>query len=249
MNINKIREAAGKIWLNATSHGTEEPYATLSKIILAELYKAPKVLTDEEIEKLRLSREREDGRRASSKYGYGFADGLRYARDNGYLAPSAGLTVDEAEECLESLIEDGDDHAKERQRKLLCEMMKDDAKSGLYDTGERPPLLSDEDVKRIALGYFTPEYVQKSRVAQDLYNASYVAIHKALEICEAARAKDAELIQRLVDALKGLVFLEFCNEEGLSSGAPTSRDWKLAFDKAQEQIDAAAEAGFKPSDY
>lgn len=37
MDTNKIREAAGKIWLNSTSHGTEEPYATLSKIILAEL--------------------------------------------------------------------------------------------------------------------------------------------------------------------------------------------------------------------
>lgn len=71
---------------------------------LAELDKAPKALTDEEIEKLRLSREREDGRRATSKYGYGFADGLRYARDNGYLAPAAELTVDEAMECVRKWI-------------------------------------------------------------------------------------------------------------------------------------------------
>lgn len=52
----------------------------------------PKRLTDEEIERIRLSRQREDGRMASTKYGYGFRDGPRHARDNGYLG---GLSVEE----------------------------------------------------------------------------------------------------------------------------------------------------------
>ena len=98
-------------------------------------------------------------------------------------------------------------------------------------TTPREPLLSDEDVQRIALGYFTPEYVQKSRVAQDLYNASYVAIHKALEICEAARAKDAELIQRLVDGLEHAQIL---------------RDKRLY--SIDSDLKAAAAAGFKPNE-
>ena len=97
-------------------------------------------------------------------------------------------------------------------------------------TTPRPPLLSDEDVQRIALGYFTPEYVQKSRVAQDLYNASYVAIHKALEICETARAKDAELIQRLVDGLQQIA------DEG---------HWTPDM---HELLNVATAAGFKPSE-
>jgi hypothetical protein len=58
---------------------------------------APKMLTDEVIERLRITREREEGRPASSKYGYGFRDGLRYARDKGYLAPVAEPKVSQDE--------------------------------------------------------------------------------------------------------------------------------------------------------
>ena len=60
--------------------------AALDRIEAAQSVR--KVLTDEEIERIRITREREDGRMATTKYGYGFRDGLRYARDNGYLAPS-----------------------------------------------------------------------------------------------------------------------------------------------------------------
>jgi hypothetical protein len=63
-----------------------------------------------------------------------------------------------------------------------------------------------------------------------------------------ARARDAKLIQYLLNALERLVYLEFLNEEGISSGAPTSKDWKLAFDKAQESIDMAYTQGFKPTE-
>lgn len=35
--IDTIREALEKIWLNATSHGTKEPYATQSERALAAL--------------------------------------------------------------------------------------------------------------------------------------------------------------------------------------------------------------------
>ena len=111
----------------------------------------------------------------------------------------------------------------------------------------RPPLLSDDEMQGVALGYYTKEHVKKYHSAKDMYNASYVAVHKIRDYYEAERAKDAELIQRLVDALEWLVYLEFCNAEGLSSGAPTSRDWQQAFDKAQQQIEAAAAAGFTPT--
>lgn len=142
---------------------------------------------------------------------------------------------------------------KKEQRKLLCEMMKDDAKSGLYNEKKREPLLSDEDVQRIALGYFTPEYVQKSRVAQDLYNASYVAIHKALEICEAARAKDAELIQMLVEALHWYVEEDDVREGDFSAEGGVNWDeenapWIEGRNEAILILDAAAAAGFKPTE-
>lgn len=97
MDTNKIREAAGKIWLNATSHGTEEPYATLSKIILAELDKAQqpcKVLTDEEIDSAARDHD------ASFAHQRSFREGARYARDNDYLDPAAGLTADQIVEVV-----------------------------------------------------------------------------------------------------------------------------------------------------
>ena len=101
-------------------------------------------------------------------------------------------------------------------------------------TTPRPPLLSDEEISDEAI--HSPEFIipLTTKMVRDVY--------------EAARAKDAELIQRLVNALEGLVYLEFCTEEGLSSGAPTAKEWKAAFDKAQAQIDAAASAGFKPTE-
>lgn len=51
---------------------------------------------------------------------------------------------------------------------------------------------------------------------------------------EAARAKDAELIQRLVDALDGLVE----DRGGII----------VAMRRSHKALDAAADAGFKPSD-
>ena len=98
-------------------------------------------------------------------------------------------------------------------------------------TTPRPPLLRDSD---LAVG-------MKNGVNRRM------TLSEVRDYYEAAHAKDAELIQRLVDALEWLVYLEFCNAEGLSSGAPTSRDWQQAFDKAQQQIEAAAAAGFTPT--
>ncbi len=74
------------------------------------------------------------------------------------------------------------------------------------------PLLSDEQV--LDLRSYPPEEIR------DIY--------------EAARAKDAKLIQRLVDALHGLQF-----DEG---------NIIPAYHKADKALDAAASAGFKPSD-
>ena len=101
---------------------------------------------------------------------------------------------------------------KEERRKLLCEMMKDDAKSGLYDERKREPLLSG-DVIPVKLR--SPEEVD--------------AMH------ERARAKDAELIQRLVDGLKHAQ--KFAEEYGYGP-----------LETVQWDLDAAAAAGFKPSE-
>lgn len=117
MNKDKIREAAGKIWLNATSHGAEEPYSTLSKIILAELDKAQqpgKVLTDEEIDGIALmavplDTTSSDVRIAGQSIEESAPEAvrvyvrgaLRYARDHyGIGAPAAGLTVEEVMEAF-----------------------------------------------------------------------------------------------------------------------------------------------------
>ena len=117
------------------------------------------------------------------------------------------------------------------------------------DAPKREPLLSDDAI--MDMWYFGDPNDTKNldvpiddAVPDDYYEWGG---KDARDFYEAARAKDAELIQRLVDALEGLVYLEFCNDEGLSSGAPTSKDWKNAFDKAQQQIDAAAAAGYKPT--
>ena len=98
---------------------------------------------------------------------------------------------------------------KEEQRKLLCEMMKDDAKSGMYDLPKREPLLSG-DVIPVKLR--SPEEVD--------------ALH------ERARAKDAELIQQLVDAA---LYIYYTKPEAAKA-------------KMNEVIKAAAAAGFKPSE-
>ena len=75
---------------------------------LAELDKTPKVLTNEEAGRITdyVYRNGLDGvpknEIAMAKAGFNF--GLRYARDNGYLAPAAELTVDEAMECVRKWI-------------------------------------------------------------------------------------------------------------------------------------------------
>ena len=106
---------------------------------------------------------------------------------------------------------------KKEQRKLLCEMMKDDAKSGMYDLPKREPLLSDEQISNMA--FLRPADAREMFIAD-----------RVCEAYEAARAKDAELIQQLVDALHfERMSLVSCIE-------------------SQKALDAAAAAGFKPSE-
>lgn len=125
MNINKIREALEMAeamadvfdQLSQKLGDLRERNADRSRLeeireAIAELDKAPKVLTDEEIERISIpeqwegedyviggmqmglmihKRDRLEAQRIV-KYV------LRYARDNGYLAPTAGLTVEETEQ-------------------------------------------------------------------------------------------------------------------------------------------------------
>jgi len=116
---------------------------------------------------------------------------------------------------------------KEEQRKLLCEMMKDDAKSGLYNEKKREPLLSDEDLQDEDRGVFGMEREE----VRDFY--------------EAARAKDAETIQMLLDA-----FNDCCDDLSGVLGLIPAIDGhvlNLAVGVYQEVINEAAKEGFKPT--
>ena len=88
------------------------------------------------------------------------------------------------------------------------------------------PLLSDAD-----LGYVkdthTPEQVR------DIY--------------EAARAKDAELIQRLVDVLAKMAHYEALYRSGLSKQT-VFENWQELASEWHEIRQLAAAAGFKPSE-
>lgn len=55
-----------------------------------------KVLTDEEVERVVLHICRERKVSYAGMFGEGVLTAIRYVRDNGYLAPAAGLTVEEA---------------------------------------------------------------------------------------------------------------------------------------------------------
>lgn len=116
MNTNKIREALelaeamADVFdrLSQKLGDLRERNADRSRLnkireALAELDKAPKVLTDEEIEKI-LHKKSING--MGPTYRWEWRQALKHARDNGYLAPTAGLTVDEGEQlvkewCLE----------------------------------------------------------------------------------------------------------------------------------------------------
>ena len=99
----------------------------------------------------------------------------------------------------------------------------------------RPPLLSDDEMQGVALGYYTKEHVKKYHSAKEMYNASYVAVHKIRDIYEAARAKDAELIQRLAYWLHRVKSLPDVDAD--------ERCWM-----GDDALAAAAAAGFKPTE-
>ena len=94
-------------------------------------------------------------------------------------------------------------------------------------TKEREPLLSDDEIERYAMMYTIPTRYEAER-----------ALKYAKAIYEAARAKDAALIQQLVDALKQTRFLASC-EYG---------DEEPAVIESKAAIAAAASAGFTPSE-
>jgi hypothetical protein len=85
-------------------------------------------------------------------------------------------------------------------------------------SNKREPLLSDDEIERYAMMYTIPSRYEASR-----------ALKYAKGIYEAARAKDAELIQQMVDALHSF------DPSGL-------------FETSEVPLAAAKAAGFKPSD-
>ena len=111
MDTNKIREALSNL-IGAMERyemdvDEDAPYAHRSMMsnareALAELDKAPKVLTDEQAHYLFMGwlhvnhADINDNADTSDLCRRAFLDALRYARANGYLAPAAGLTVEEA---------------------------------------------------------------------------------------------------------------------------------------------------------
>lgn len=115
---------------------------------------------------------------------------------------------------------------KEEQRNLLCEMMADDAKNGLYDTAKLEPLLSHEEAKEL--------FIQTGG------GGDMDGVLNILDHYEAARAKDAELIQRLVDAGNAMRrWIEYaapayCDEQDRHNAGRATEQW-------------AAAAGFTPT--
>ena len=97
---------------------------------------------------------------------------------------------------------------------------------------KREPLLSDEDVLTMAR-----EEASNWRVENrsDAVIGAEETIYAVRDFYEAARAKDAELIQRLVDGLKHAQ--KFAEEYGYGP-----------LETAQWDLDAAEVAGFKPSE-
>ena len=87
---------------------------------------------------------------------------------------------------------------------------------------KREPLLSDDGITKMV----PPE--------ADFYDCELIG-NQVREVYESARAKDAELIQRLVDGLKHAQ--KFAEEYGYGP-----------LETAQWDLDAAEVAGFKPSD-
>jgi hypothetical protein len=85
---------------------------------------------------------------------------------------------------------------------------------------KREPLLSDDEITKVV----PPE--------ADFYDCELTAI-RVREVYEAARAKDAELIQRLVDELR-ILRIEFGNRVGQTTQIGIA------------SISAAEAAGFKP---
>ena len=89
---------------------------------------------------------------------------------------------------------------------------------------KREPLLSDEEIERYSMMYTIPSRYETAR-----------ALKYAKGIYEAARAKDAELIQQLVDDLR-ILRIEFGNRVGQTTQIGIA------------SLSAAEAAGFKPSD-
>lgn len=110
MDTNRIREAL--------EGGIIEP--GLRKVALAELDKAQhpgKMLTDEEIDHIADTTPPPSRAKSYAEYcaeEAGFVRGLRYARDNGYLAPAAGLTVFEITEVVREWVMERGEIAPEK---------------------------------------------------------------------------------------------------------------------------------------
>lgn len=108
---------------------------------------------------------------------------------------------------------------------------------------KREPLLSDEQIVQVGLGVFDRASVKKSRPLQHLYNAKYCGAAQVRDHYEAARAKDAELIQRLVNALEYVASYD--------NGCPLPT-WEKGYDEAWAYANAVrkeADAhGFKPTE-
>lgn len=102
-------------------------------------------------------------------------------------------------------------------------------------SNKREPLLSDKDITTAAAiqGDASMAINDNDFAAGERARGYTSGAVDAKDLYESARAKDSELIQRLVDALEGVV--------RVADRATTE------FDEARSSIAAAEAAGFKPS--
>ena len=104
---------------------------------------------------------------------------------------------------------------------------------------KREPLVSDEDIE---IETWQPD--MRNWEAAGAYEAG---LHKARSIYEAARAKDAELIQRLIHEGNAMAALIEVNEPFIENDVRRSH-WHSHRVSWMAANDAAEAAGFKPSD-
>lgn len=149
---------------------------------------------------------------------------------------------------------------KKEQRKLLCEMMKDDAKSGLYNEKKREPLLSDKRIGKAEDFYdectgpqgfeagaeFARDYYESLITTGKLRVVEEDAINQIIKAGDSI-ASEVESRQSTERMMSEQFDLSKDQRDSHAIRAERMRRRLAAWTSAKSRLTAAA-AGFKPSE-